>query len=340
MIVLVTGGCGFIGSHVVNHLLRQHPDWQVRVLDKLTYAGYPERIDAAFRNDERFTLIQGDILDRPLVEQAVSGVDAVIHCAAESHVSYSFVQGELFAETNVRGTSVLCETIAKIPVERLIYMSSSEVYGTCLHEPMDEEHPLNPRSPYAGSKAAGDRLAYSYYVTYGIPLVIVRPFNNLGPFQHTEKVIPRFIRSALEGETIEVHDDGTQTRDWLFVTDHAEAIERCLVAELATVKGEVINLGSGVETSIRTIAEQVLARLGHPDKLVLNSYQRPWASPTSRLLDHEGPRPVGLAGADPVCDGAGADHSVVHRQCLVVAEVSLSGWRCSRCGASLGAHRD
>ena len=175
----------------------------------------------------------------------------------------------------MRGTSVLCETIAKFPVERLIYMSSSEVYGTCLHEPMDEEHPLNPRSPYAGSKAAGDRLAYSYYVTYGIPLVIVRPFNNLGPFQHTEKVIPRFIRSALEGETIEVHDDGTQTRDWLFVTDHAEAIERCLVADLATVKGEVINLGSGVETSIRTIAEQVLTRLGHPDKLVLNSYQRP-----------------------------------------------------------------
>ena len=275
MIVLVTGGCGFIGGNFINFVMRRHPDWRIRVLDSLRYAGSLDRIDEPFRSSDRFSFLYGDILDRQLVEKAVAGVDVVVHYAAESHVAYSFVHGDLFAEVNVRGTSILCETVVKSPVRRFIHVSSNEVYGNCLGAAIDEEHPLNPRSPYAGSKAAADRLAYSYHASFGIPLVIVRPFNAYGPFQHTEKMIPRFIRAAILGETIELHDNGLQTRDWVFVEDHVEAIERIIEADAAGLHGQVVNIGTGVETSVKTIAEMVLSRFGRSDRLVLNGSQRP-----------------------------------------------------------------
>ncbi|MGH3001230.1 MAG: dTDP-glucose 4,6-dehydratase, partial [Gaiellaceae bacterium] len=154
-------------------------------------------------------------------------------------------------------------------------ISSSEVYGTAEAAPMDELHPLNPRSPYAGTKAGADRLAYSYFVTYGLPIVIVRPFNNYGPRQHPEKVVPRFITQALAGEPLTIHGDGHASRDWLYVADDAEAIERVIEAPIDAIAGEVLNVATGVDISISEIADLVLRVLGRPPELRQHVPERP-----------------------------------------------------------------
>jgi dTDP-glucose 4,6-dehydratase len=160
-------------------------------------------------------------------------------------------------------------------VERFVLISSSEVYGTAESAPMHEEHPLNPRSPYAATKAGADRLAYSYYVTYELPIVIVRPFNNYGPFQHPEKVVPRFITQALADLPLTVHGDGHASRDWLYVEDHAEAIDAVLAADLGDVAGEVLNVATGVDISVSQIADIVLEQLGKPTSLKVHLPERP-----------------------------------------------------------------
>src|SRR5881398_2815080 len=162
---------------------------------------------------------------------------------------------------------ILLDAIREAPVERFILIASSEVYGTAESEPMDEEHPLNPRSPYAATKAGADRLAYSYFVTYGLPIVIVRPFNNYGPRQHPEKVIPRFVTQALAGEPLTIHGDGHASRDWLYVDDDAEAIEAIIEAPIERVAGEVLNVATGVDISVNDIADAVLDALGKPSSL-------------------------------------------------------------------------
>lgn len=275
MKLLVTGGCGFIGSNFVNYLAPRHPEWEITVLDNLTYAGDLKNIGRGLRSSNRFRFVQGDIRDRARVEEVVHGTDVIVHFAAESHVSYSFIHADLFTDVNARGTSILCETVVKIPVKKLIHISTSEVYGDCLTAPMTEDHPLLPRNPYAGSKAAADRLAYSYYVAFNIPLVILRPFNNYGPSQHTEKVIPCFITQALKGEPLTVHDGGLQTRDWLHVRDHVRAIEKLVEADIDDVRGETINLGTGKETSILTIAKRILDILKLPVDITPHKHRRP-----------------------------------------------------------------
>jgi len=177
--------------------------------------------------------------------------------------------------TNVEGTQILLDAIREAPVERFILISSSEVYGTAEAAPMDEGHPLNPRSPYAGTKAGADRLAYSYFVTYELPIVIVRPFNNYGPRQHPEKVIPRFITQALRDEPLTVHGDGHASRDWLFVDDDAEAIEAVIGAPLDAVAGEVLNIATGIDISVSEIADKVLDALGKESALKLHVPERP-----------------------------------------------------------------
>src|SRR5918911_5650483 len=175
----------------------------------------------------------------------------IVTGAAESHVEKSIEHGASeFVRTNVEGTQILLDAIRETPVERFVLISSSEVYGTARYAPMDEEHPLEPRSPYAGTKAGADRLAYSYCVTYGLPIVIVRPFNNYGPRQHPEKVIPRFITQALCDEPLTVHGDGHATRDWLYVDDDAEAIEAIVETPLEAIAGEVVNVATGVDISV------------------------------------------------------------------------------------------
>jgi dTDP-glucose 4,6-dehydratase len=272
--VLVTGGCGFIPSSFIRHLLAATP-YEVVSLDALTYAGNIENLEGV-RGHERLTLVQGDIRDPELVRDVVATVDVIVNAAAESHVEKSIVDGASeFVTTNVEGTQILLDAVRKTPVERFILISSSEVYGTAEWAPMDEAHPLNPRSPYAATKAGADRLAYAYHVTYGLPIVIVRPFNNYGPFQHPEKVIPRFITQALRGEPLTVHGDGQASRDWLYVDDDAEGIEAVIAADVDSIAGEVINLATGVDVTVTEIADLVLDTLGKPRTLRTHLPERP-----------------------------------------------------------------
>jgi dTDP-glucose 4,6-dehydratase len=272
--VLVTGGCGFIPSNFIRHLLANTP-YDVVSLDALTYAGNTENL-ADVIGHERLSFVHGDIRDPDLVRDVVAEVDVIVNAAAESHVEKSILEGASeFVTTNVEGTQILLDAILRTPVERFILISSSEVYGTAVADPMDEEHPLNPRSPYAATKAGGDRLAYSYHVTYGLPLVIVRPFNNYGPYQHPEKVIPRFITQALRDEPLTIHGQGLASRDWLYVDDDAEAIECAIEADVDAIAGEVINVATGVDWSVADIAGMVLAGLGKPASLRVNVDERP-----------------------------------------------------------------
>src|SRR5205085_7446185 len=257
MRVLVTGGAGFISSNFIRHLLAKTP-YEVVSLDALTYAGNLDNL-AEVMSHERLAFVHGDIRDATTVAEVVSEVDVIVNAAAESHVEKSIERGGAEVVTkNVVGTRILLDAIRQTPVERFILISSSEVYGTALAAPMDEEHPLNPRSPYAATKAGADRLAYSYFVTYGLPIVIVRPFNNYGPRQHPEKVIPRFVTQALQGEPLTIHGDGHASRDWLYVDDDAEAIEAIIAAPVDAVAGEVINVATGVDISVSEIADLVL----------------------------------------------------------------------------------
>jgi dTDP-glucose 4,6-dehydratase len=272
--VLVTGGAGFIAANFIRHLLRKTP-YEVVSLDALTYAGNVENL-SDLMSHERLSFVHGDVRDASLVADVVSEVDVIVNAAAESHVEKSIEQGgSEFVTTNVEGTQILLDAIRANPVERFILISSSEVYGTAEYAPMDEEHPLNPRSPYAATKAGADRLAYSYFVTYGLPIVIVRPFNNYGPRQHPEKVIPRFVTQALRGEPLTIHGDGHASRDWLYVDDDAEAIEAIIATELDAVAGEVLNVATGVDISVNEIAALVLDMLDKPQALKANVPERP-----------------------------------------------------------------
>jgi dTDP-glucose 4,6-dehydratase len=272
--VLVTGGAGFIPSNLIHHLLAA-TDHEVVSLDALTYAGNLENL-ADVMSHERLSFVHGDIRNKDLVRELVDGVDVIVNAAAESHVEKSIEHGASeFVTTNVEGTQILLDAIRETPVERFILISSSEVYGTAESDPMDEEHALNPRSPYAATKAGADRLAYSYWTTYDLPIVIVRPFNNYGPRQHPEKVVPRFITQALAGEPLTIHGDGRASRDWLFVDDDAEAIERVIAAPLEPLAGEVINVATGVDISVADIADLVLRVLGKSPELRAHVPERP-----------------------------------------------------------------
>jgi dTDP-glucose 4,6-dehydratase len=272
--VLVTGGAGFISSNVIRHLL-EATEYDVVSLDALTYAGNLENL-ADVMSHERLSFVHGDIRNAGLVAEIVAEVDVIVNAAAESHVEKSIREGASeFVTTNVEGTQILLDAVREAPVERFVLISSSEVYGTAESDPMDEEHPLNPRSPYAATKAGADRLAYSYFVTYGLPIVILRPFNNYGPRQHWEKVVPRFVTSALSDEPLTVHGDGHATRDWLYVEDDAEAIVAAIEADLDTVAGEVVNVATGVDVSVSAIADIVLDVLGKPRSLKAHVEERP-----------------------------------------------------------------
>jgi dTDP-glucose 4,6-dehydratase len=272
--VLVTGGAGFISSNVIRHLLARTP-YEVVSLDALTYAGNVDNL-ADVMGHERLSFVHGDIRDERLVRDVVADVDVIVNAAAESHVEKSIADGgSEFVRTNVEGTQILLDAIRATPVERFLLVSSSEVYGTARYAPMDEEHPLEPRSPYAATKAGADRLAYSYFVTYGLPIVIVRPFNNYGPRQHPEKVVPCFIVQALTGSPLTVHGDGHASRDWLYVDDDAEALETLIDAPLETVAGEVVNVATGVDIPVAEIARLVVDAVGNPEATVEHVAERP-----------------------------------------------------------------
>jgi dTDP-glucose 4,6-dehydratase len=272
--VLVTGGAGFISSNFIHHLLA-NTGYEVVSLEALTYAGNREN-HADVMSHPRLAFVHGDIRDARLVREVVAGVDVIVNAAAESHVEKSILEGASeFVTTNVEGTQILLDAIRETPVERFLLISSSEVYGTAAYAPMDERHPLEPRSPYAATKAGGDRLAYSYWVTYGLPIAIVRPFNNYGPRQHPEKVVPRFITQALAGEPLTIHGDGHASRDWLHVEDTASAIEALVDVPIERIAGEVLNVATGVDIPVAEIARLVVEAVGNPEATTVNVEERP-----------------------------------------------------------------
>ena len=251
--ILVTGGAGFIGSSFVHHLRERHPEHRVIVLDALTYAGSMVNLPAPC------TFVYGTVANVELVQDLVAQVDIVVHMAAESAVTRSIADDRTFFEIDVLGTQVVAAAVTKARdrVRLFVHVSTSEVYGTARGAAMDEDHPLEPLSPYAAAKCGADRLVYAYARTYGLPAVIVRPFNNYGPRQHLEKVVPRFITSCLLGEPLTVHGDGRAGRDFLFVEDTCEALARIIHADPAAVAGQTLNLGTGVTTTIAELAERV-----------------------------------------------------------------------------------
>ena len=234
------------------------------MLDALTYAGNLDNISSSLRSNHHFEFFHGNITHPDIVSKLVAEADIVVHFAAESHVTRSIYDNAIFFETDVIGTQVVANAAVNNPVELFIHISSSEVYGTALTDPMNEEHPLNPMSPYAAAKAGADRLIYSYIKTYDLPAVIVRPFNNYGPFQHLEKAIPNFIVSALQDKSLNIHGDGKSSRDWVFVEDTCKALDKILHIERKKVIGEVINLGTGRDTCVLDIGSKVLEKLGKP----------------------------------------------------------------------------
>lgn len=275
--ILVTGGAGFIGSHFVRAFMKRHRRSHVHVLDALTYAGDLDNLPPDILDHPRFTFWYGNVCDAELVGEIMRKVDSVIHFAAESHVARSIASNRKFYETDVMGTQVIASQVLKYQrrIKRYVHISTSEVYGTALTEPMTEDHPLNPNSPYASAKCGADRLVYSYWRTYGIPAVIVRPFNQYGTHQHLEKCIPRFITSAILDQPITVHGDGTAARDWVYVDDTCEALLAALEAPLDSVVGEVINLGTGVPTDVLTISRKILARIPESRSVTEHVYNRP-----------------------------------------------------------------
>jgi dTDP-glucose 4,6-dehydratase len=270
-VILVTGGVGFIGSNFVNYVFHKYPDYKLIVLDALTYAGDIENIASEIRNSPRFEFWYGDINNLDLTSDLVSRSDIVVHFAAETHVARSLYQNRVFFVTDVLGTQSIMNAIFKHSsrIERFIHISTSEVYGSALYEPMDENHPLNPRTPYAAAKAGADRLVYSYIQSYDLPGVIIRPFNNYGPCQHLEKVIPRFVTSAILGEPLTIHGNGSASRDWIFVEEVAEAIGLCLHVPINKIRGEVFNIGTGESISVLEIGNKVINIFGLDEKYLL-----------------------------------------------------------------------
>ncbi|WP_243312599.1 dTDP-glucose 4,6-dehydratase [Fundidesulfovibrio agrisoli] len=277
--ILITGGAGFIGSAFTHYIYNTYPDYKIIVLDALTYAGKVENLPVTDweLQDERFTFWYGNVLNGELVDTLVSQSDMVVHFAAESHVTRSIYDNSLFFQTDVLGTQTIANAVCKYKdrVQRFVHISTSEVYGTAESAAMNEEHPLNPLSPYAAAKCGADRLVYSYFATYKIPAVIVRPFNNYGPRQHLEKVIPRFVTSVMLGERLRVHGDGQSSRDFIFVEDTCRAVDLILHAPAEKVEGEVFNVGSGVHRSILSLAQDVTAAMCQGKNCYINVGDRP-----------------------------------------------------------------
>ena len=272
MKVLVTGGCGFIGSNFVRRLFEARGE-RVSVvnLDKLTYAANPANLaDVAGRPNYRF--LQGDIVDPDVVRVAMDGCDAVVNFAAETHVDRSLLGDASFIETDVRGVFVLLEEARRQGVRRFIQISTDEVYGSIAEGSFHEESPLHPRNPYAASKAGGDRLAYSYFASYRLPVVITRASNNYGPYQYPEKLIPLFVTNAIDGQPLPLYGDGRNVRDWLYVKDHAAAIDFLLDAG---EPGETYNIAGGNEAENIDITRRVLELLGRPESLIRFVDDRP-----------------------------------------------------------------
>ena len=272
--ILVTGGCGFIGSNFVRMQLQSHSDIRISNVDVLTYAGNPENL-SDFESDDRYTLHQCDICDHDGVRSILKNdpVDAVVHFAAESHVDRSIQDSEPFVRTNVSGTQNLLDACRKLEVPRFVHVSTDEVYGSLGPEGyFTEETPLAPNSPYSASKAGSDLLVRSYFETFGFPAVITRCSNNYGPYQFPEKLIPLFVINALADQPLPIYGKGDNVRDWIHVVDHCRGVDSALRDGEA---GEVYNFGGNSERTNLELTHCLLELLDKPDSLIRYVDDRP-----------------------------------------------------------------
>lgn len=262
MRVLVTGGAGFIGSHFVRQALSGAYPWlagaEVVVLDKLTYAGNEANL-APVAADPRLRFVRGDICDADAVATLMSGVDVVVHFAAESHVDRSILGSADFVLTNVLGTQTLLQCALEAGVSRFVHVSTDEVYGSIESGSWSEDHVLEPNSPYSASKASSDLMARAFHRTHGLPVCVTRCSNNYGPYQFPEKIIPLFVTNLLDGQKVPLYGDGMNVRDWLHVDDHCHGIS--VVGERGRA-GEIYNIGGGTELTNRQLTERLLAAVG------------------------------------------------------------------------------
>ena len=264
MNLLITGGCGFIGSNFIKYMLDNHQDCRITNLDKLTYAGNPENL-GDIEKSRNYQFMRGDICDAGLVKRLMKDADAVINFAASTHVDRSIKNSEEFIRTNVEGTCVLLDAALQSNIKKFLQISTDEVYGSILEGSFKETDTLHPNSPYAASKASADLLAMSYFVTHGLPVVITRTCNNFGPYQYPEKVIPLFITNLLEGKKVPLYGDGLNVREWIYVKDNCEAIDFILHNGKA---GEIYNVGSGNEKTNLGLTNLILNELIKDERFI------------------------------------------------------------------------
>jgi len=269
--ILVTGGAGFIGSNFCRYMLDRYPECRITVLDALTYAGNLDNL-ADMRDNPRFRFVHGDIRNKGDVDPLVEESSAIVNFAAETHVDRSIDDPGSFVLTDVYGVFTLLEACRRHGIQKFVHISTDEVYGSIEEGSFKEGDCLEPNSPYSASKAGGELLARSYFVTYGLPIIITRGSNNFGPYQYPEKLIPLFITNAMDDKPLPVYGDGQQVRDWIYVLDHCSGID------FALHKGEpgmAYNLGGGNERTNLEITGLILKLLGKPESLIKYVTDRP-----------------------------------------------------------------
>ena len=281
--MLITGGCGFIGTNFVRHVMMNRWDLNIINVDKLTYAGKRENLSdfegGSIDGGGRYEFVEGDVCDKVLMKRLIDRSDVVVHMAAESHVDRSIADAGVFVRTNVTGTQVTLDAMREVDPKhqkRLVYVSTDEVYGELQLEDQDEkfteETALNPSSPYSASKAAADMLVRAYGKTYGMDVVVTRCSNNFGPYQYPEKIIPLFITNLMQGKKLPVYGDGENVRDWIYVEDHATALLR--VVDQGE-RGEVYNIGAGCEISNLQLTKMILQEMGMGEEMIEFVKDRP-----------------------------------------------------------------
>ena len=260
----MTGGCGFIGSNFIRHMLKKYPDYRIINIDKLTYAGNPDNLKD-IEDNSNYSFIRGDICDPEIVNKAMKNMDYVVHFAAESHVDRSIVDGSIFVRTNILGTHTLLESAHKHGIKRLIHVSTDEVYGSITRGSFKETDILTPSSPYSSSKAGSDLLVQSYYITHKLPVIITRCTNNFGPYQYPEKLIPLFVTNLLENKKVPVYGTGQNIRDWIYVLDHCKAVD--FVLHNGSI-GEIYNIGGGAEKTNLEITDKIIEIIGSDRSMI------------------------------------------------------------------------
>lgn len=271
MKLLITGGCGFIGSNFIRYILKKYPHYKIINLDSLTYAGNLESLEDVSKNPN-YTFIKGDISDCNLVMELIDSCEGVLNFAAETHVDRSITDPSIFVRTNVLGTQILLEASRRKNIPRFLQVSTDEVYGSIEKGAFTEESLLLPNSPYAASKAGADHLVRAYHKTYMLPVIITRSSNNFGPYQYPEKIIPLFIMKAFSDEKLPLYGDGLNVRDWIYVEDNCTAID--LVFHKGR-EGEIYNIGGGNEMGNIEIARMILKELKRPESLISYVKDRP-----------------------------------------------------------------